>query len=133
MKEGRLRFGERPKMQVDSDPLKVEEALYVEPLECMMVETIDGLIEVSKAVLLAESFEVMMVETTEGFGNKAERRSESAYPHPGESLSHFHKKCKENGSKTLLCIKCSAVFDEKTAERLEADNKVVKWEKPVVL
>ncbi|XP_050919575.1 uncharacterized protein LOC127137133 [Lathyrus oleraceus] len=61
LKEGRLQFGERPKMQVDSDPLKIEEALYVEPLECMVVETTDGLIEVSKADSLAESFEVMMV------------------------------------------------------------------------
>lgn len=67
-------------MQVDSDPLKVEEALYAEPLECMMVETTDGLIEVSKVTSLAESFEVMMAETTEGFGNKDKRRPESAYP-----------------------------------------------------
>ena len=78
--ERRLQFGERQKMQVDSDPLKVDEALYVEPLKCMMVETTDGLIEVSKATSLAETFEVMMVETTEGFGNKVERKSESAYP-----------------------------------------------------
>lgn len=83
--EGRLQFGERPKMLVDSDPLKVEEALYMEPIECMMVEIADGLIEVSKATSLAESFEVMMVETTEGFGNKAERRSEAAYPEPEKS------------------------------------------------
>lgn len=67
-------------MQVDSDPLKVEEALYAEPLECMMVETNNGLIEVLKATLLAKSFEVMMVETTEGFGVKDERRPESTYP-----------------------------------------------------
>ncbi|XP_050909200.1 uncharacterized protein LOC127122971 [Lathyrus oleraceus] len=53
LKEGRLQFGERPKMQVDYDPLKLEEALHVEPLECMVVETIDGLIEVSKATSLA--------------------------------------------------------------------------------
>lgn len=31
LKEGRLQFGERPKMQVDSDPLKVDDALYLEP------------------------------------------------------------------------------------------------------
>ncbi|KAI5428999.1 hypothetical protein KIW84_033844 [Lathyrus oleraceus] len=49
LKEGRLQFGEMPKMQVDSDPLKVEEALYVEPLDCMMVDTTDGLIEFLKA------------------------------------------------------------------------------------
>lgn len=27
LKEGRLQFGERPKIQMDSDPLKVEEAM----------------------------------------------------------------------------------------------------------
>ena len=37
LKDGRLQFGEKPKMQVDEDPLKVEEALYSEPLDCMMV------------------------------------------------------------------------------------------------
>ncbi|KAI5408464.1 hypothetical protein KIW84_054342 [Lathyrus oleraceus] len=52
-KEGRLQFGERPKMQVDSDPLKVEEALYLEPLECMMVETIEGLMEAFDVAYLA--------------------------------------------------------------------------------
>ena len=80
LKEGRLEFGERQKMQVDSDPLKVEEALYSEPLECMMVETTDGLVEVFNVVSLSVSFEVPMVETTEGFSNKAENQSESAYP-----------------------------------------------------
>lgn len=78
LKEGRLQFGERPKMQVDSDPMKEEEALYVEPLECVMVETADGLVEVSKETSLAESFKVMMVETTEGFEKEDERRPESA-------------------------------------------------------
>lgn len=120
-----------PKMQVDSDSLKVDEALYAEPLECMMVETTDGLVEVSKATSLAESFEVMMVKTTEGFISKAERRSESAYPQAGESLSDFQAKCKENGSKALLCPKCSVVFNEKTIEKLEANNKALKEEKPV--
>ena len=80
LKEGRLQFGERPKMQVDSDPLKVEEALYSEPLECMMVETTDSLIEASEAASLVESFEVLMVETTEGFENKAEGRPRRPIP-----------------------------------------------------
>lgn len=67
-------------MQVDYNPLKVEEALYAEPLECMMVYTNNGLIEVLNATSLAESFKVMMVETTKGFRNKDQRRPESAYP-----------------------------------------------------
>lgn len=70
LKEGRLQFGERPKMQVDSDPLKVEEALYSESFEFMMVETTDGLVEFSDVVSLTESFEVLMIKTTDGFDNK---------------------------------------------------------------
>lgn len=132
LKEGRIQFGERPKMQVDFDPLKVEEAMYAKPLEWLMVETTDGLIEVLKETSLDDSFEVMMVETTKGFGVKDERRPESAYPRLGESLSKFQEKCKEKGTKAPLCPKCSVVFDEKTAERLEADNKDEKEEKPNV-
>lgn len=89
LKEGRFQFGKRPKMQVDSDPLKMQEALYSEPLECMMVKTTDGLVESSDMASLAESFDVLMVETTNGFDNKAENGSESAYPQPGESLLDF--------------------------------------------
>ena len=42
LKEGRLQFGEKPKMQVDTDPMKVEEALFVKHYECMMVEATKG-------------------------------------------------------------------------------------------
>ena len=57
---------------------------------------------------------------------------ESAYPQPGESLADFQEKCRVNGSKVLLCPKCSAVLDEKVAERLESGNKALEEEKPVV-
>lgn len=119
-------------MQVDSDPLKVEEELYAEPLDCIMVEPTNGLIKVLKATSLAELFEVIMVETTEAFEVKDERRLELAYPRSGESLSDFQEKCKGKGSKALLCTKCSVVFYEKTSERLEADNKTNKEEKLIV-
>ncbi|XP_058775659.1 uncharacterized protein LOC131649932 [Vicia villosa] len=44
LKEGRLQFGEKPKssMQVDTDPLQVEEAHYTELADVMMVDTTDG-------------------------------------------------------------------------------------------
>lgn len=94
-----------------------------------MIETTDGLVESSDVASLAESFEVLMVKTTDGFDNKAENGSESVYPQPEEILSYFQEKCRVNGSKDLLCPKCSAVFDGKTAERLESDNKAMKEEK----
>ncbi|XP_050916740.1 uncharacterized protein LOC127131894 [Lathyrus oleraceus] len=80
LKEGRLQFGVRLKMQVDSDPFKIEEVLYFEPLECMMVETIDGLMESLDVVYLAESFEVLMVETIDVFDKGDEDEMELAYP-----------------------------------------------------
>lgn len=132
LKKGRLQFNERKKMRVDSDPLKVEKALYSEPLECMMVETTDGLVESSDVVSLAESFEVLMIETTDGFDNKDENGLESTYPQPGECLSDFQEKCKVSGSKVLICPKCSTIFNEKTAARLESGNKALKKEKPIV-
>lgn len=42
LKEGRLQFDEKQKMQVDTDPLKGEEALYAEPFDIMMVEAAEG-------------------------------------------------------------------------------------------
>lgn len=80
LKEGRYQFGEMPKMQVDFDPLKVEEALYSESFECMMVETTDVLMESPDAESLAESFEVLMVEITDGFDKRAEDELEVVYP-----------------------------------------------------
>lgn len=133
LKEGRLKFGEWPKMQVDSDPQKVEEALYFEPLECMLVETIDGLMESLDVVSLAESFEVLMVKTTDGFDKRARDGLESAYPQVGENLTNFQEKRKVSGSKAIIYPKCSDVFDEKATERLEDDkNKASEEEKHVV-
>lgn len=67
-------------MHVDSNPLKVEEALYYETLECMMVETTNDLTESLDVVYLVESFDVLMVETTNGFDKGAEDELGSAYP-----------------------------------------------------
>ena len=64
-----LKFGEKPKMQVDTDPLKVEEALYSEPLDCMMVEATEGF---EKEVIMFGDIKVMMVGTNDGFDMKME-------------------------------------------------------------
>lgn len=92
LKEGRLQFDKRPKMQVRSDPLEVEEALYSEPLECVMVETTYGLMESLDVVSLVESFEVLMVETTDGFDMRIGDELESVYPQAGENLTDFQEK-----------------------------------------
>lgn len=68
LKEDGLQLGEKPKMQVDTDPLKVEEALYAKP------------------------FEVIMVEATDGFDMKAEEGLQADYPHADEDLIDFLEK-----------------------------------------
>ena len=69
LKDGRLQFGEKRKMKVDSDSLKVEEALYSEPLDCMMVEATERL---NREVIIIGDIEVIMVVTNESYNLKME-------------------------------------------------------------
>ena len=88
LKDGRLRFGEKPKMKVDIDDLKVEEALYLKPLDFMMVEATEGL---DKEVIMVGDIEVMMVGTNDSFSLKMEEGLEAVYPQPKESLVTFKR------------------------------------------
>lgn len=117
LNEGRLQFGEKPKMKVDDDPLKVEEAFYSEINDCMMIEATEGLEE----EITAETFECLMVETTEGPDNT--KKLEEIYPQAGESLEDFQEKCKVTGSEAALCPRCNVVFDKKAAKRYEDAKK----------
>lgn len=92
LNEARLQFGEKPKMQVDADPLKVEEAFYSEIGDCMMIEATEGFEEIT-----AETFECLMVETTKGPDNT--KKLEEIYPQAGESLEDFQEKCKVAGQR----------------------------------
>ncbi|MCI96985.1 myb-related transcription factor, partial [Trifolium medium] len=44
LNEGRLKFDEKskPQMKIDSDPLEVAEASYVEPFECLVVDAMEA-------------------------------------------------------------------------------------------
>lgn len=51
----RLKFGDKhdPPMKIDADPIEVEEAHFINPVEIMMVETTEGLdTEVKKVTML---------------------------------------------------------------------------------
>ena len=64
IKEGRLKFGDKPKpqMKIDSDLLQVEEANLVEPVETMVVEVdADKVIHTRNAMKMC-SHEIMMVQ-----------------------------------------------------------------------
>ncbi|XP_045831592.1 uncharacterized protein LOC123922985 [Trifolium pratense] len=43
LKDGRLKFKEKPKqqMKIDEDPLQISDASYVEPVECLMIDAMD--------------------------------------------------------------------------------------------
>lgn len=107
--------------------MKVEEALYSDLFECMMVETIDGLNE----SLDVESFECMMVETIDGFNKKTKDELEAVYPQAGEDLTDFQEKCRVSGSKAVLRLRCNVVFNEKSTKKYEAGKKkALEVEKP---
>ena len=89
LKEGRLQFGEKPKMQVDTDPLKVDKALYSGPPDCMMVEATEGL---DREVIMIGDIKVMMLGTNESFDIKMEDGLQTRYPTPEESLDEFQEK-----------------------------------------
>lgn len=108
-------------MQVDADPLKVEEAFYLEINDCMMIEANEGLEE----EITTETFECLMVETTEGPDNAKEL--EAVYTQAGESLEDFQEKCKVYGSEAALCPSCNAVFKKKAAEKYEGKKVVPRF------
>lgn len=98
-----------------------------------MMETTEGPMEPLVVESLAESFECMMVETTDGFDKRIEDELDAVYPQAGEDLTDFQEKCRVSESKVLLCPRCNIVFDQKAAERSEADKKnAQKEENPVI-
>ena len=64
IEEGRLKFSDKPKpqMKIDSDPLQVEEANLVEPVEMLVVETDTAKVVQIRDAMKVCSHEVMMVQ-----------------------------------------------------------------------
>lgn len=91
LKQVRLQFGEKPKMQVDENPLKVEEDIYAEPLDYTMIKVTEDF-----------DIEVMMVGTTEVSDEKMKSELQAVYPHPEEILVDLQEKCRVKGSRTKL-------------------------------
>ncbi|KAK2388635.1 hypothetical protein QL285_062295 [Trifolium repens] len=118
LNEGRLKFAEKtkPPMKVDTNPLPVADATYVEILDCNMVEVTEADAAASiKAIPEAEY----------------EKKVQEVYPAAEEQLIDFLNRCKLNNSEVMLCPKCSAVCDKEAVTRLKsmlpyADHKR-KW------
>ncbi|MCH81893.1 hypothetical protein A2U01_0002687, partial [Trifolium medium] len=96
LNEGRLKFDEKakPQMKVDSDPLQVAEASYVEPFECLVMEAM----EVTQILAVPEE------EYTE--------KIKVLYPQAEEELVDFLNRCKLNNKEVMLCPRCSVVCDK---------------------
>lgn len=111
LNEGRLQFVEKPKLpiKVNFDPMQTEDAHYVEPVEILMVEATKGFnMEVNKG---------------EQISAIADSHMQTVYPQAEEGLIDFLERCKFNDSKTMLCPRCRAIFDEETTKKLEGTRR----------
>lgn len=88
--EGRLKFGDKSKqpIQVDVNPLKKADSMYVDIADVNMVE-----ISEIEPVLATESPRVDV-----GMAS--------------EDLIDFLNRCKISSSRVMLCLRCSALFDK---------------------
>ena len=122
--EGRLKFGEKPKppMQVDDDPLKKANFMYLEIVGMNMVEiskidptvATDGLkVDVEMAIEGHKCVDTVITE------DQYEEKIQVVFPKAEEDLIDFLNKCKISGSPVMLCPRCSTVFDKKAAKNVE--------------
>lgn len=145
LNEGRLKFGNKLKfqMQVDSDPLKDASMMYIDIVSCNMVETIiDAVENLSVEAEIEAEIEVaecQIVHITKDAEHVEETASEpqfdgklkTAYPTVEEELIDFLIRCKLENSEVMLCPRCSVVFDKKRTKGLEGSipkpKKRGKW------
>ena len=91
-------------MQVDTDPLKVQEVHFPEPVKILMVETrMDTNGKVKEVWTLGDAEKIKVV-----------------YSKGEEDLVDFLNRCKLKGFKVMLRPYCSVVFDTEAAKDLES-------------
>ncbi|KAI5404225.1 hypothetical protein KIW84_051394 [Lathyrus oleraceus] len=90
-------------MKIDADPLHLEEALFVEPVEINMAE----ISEYDEANMVEQTGESLDVDITE------------VYPRADEYLVDFLYRCKNKGSQVCLCPRCGAVTDKIATENFQ--------------
>lgn len=110
---GRLKYDEKAKsqMKIDSDPLQVAEANYVEPFYI-------GMVDISEKLNLGLTLEEAKEENTavEEPDVVKEVNLEEVYPKAGETLVEFLSRSKDGEKEVMLCPRCSAVFDKSAAK-----------------
>jgi len=134
LNEGRLKFGDKPKpqMQVESDPVKDASMMYTNIARCNMVEAvIDAVENLSVEVGVeaeADVAECQMVGITKDAEHIKETTREpqfnvklkTTYPTAEEELIDFLNRCRLKNSEVMLCPRCSVVFQKEATKGLES-------------
>ena len=144
LNEGILKFGNKPKpqMQVDSDPLKDASMMYIDIAGCNMVNAIiddvENLPVEAEGGAETEVAECQMVDIRKDAEYVEETVTEpqfdeklkTAYPTAEEELINFLNRCKLKNSEVMLCSRCSVVFHKEVTKCLEGSiPKPKKWGK----
>lgn len=87
-------------MKIDSDPLQVGYANYVEPVAINMVKII-------------EDFDMAKFEDNEN-------QIKVVHPKAGERLVEFLHRCKTEDLEVMMYPRCNTVFDKKAAKKVKS-------------
>jgi len=120
----RLKFADKQKqtMQVEVDPLKKADSMYLEITGMNMVEiteidlviTTDGLkIDVEMATEGHKCVDTIITE------DQYQEKIQVVFPKAKEDLIDFLNRCKIYGSPVMSCPRCSAIFDKKAMKNVE--------------
>lgn len=90
-------------MKINSDPLQIKDANFVEPVEVLMVEIYeDHIPKIEDMNMLDYPKKVKVV-----------------YPNAEEELINLLIQCKIERFEVMLCLKCSTVFEKEATKDLE--------------
>ena len=128
--EGRLKFGDKSNkpMQIDADLLKQTDFMYVEVVDVNIIETAESVAEslvnpkmltIIKRRMWRWLLRTIFARTKWLLKNNMQKKMKVAYPTSVEDLVDFTKRCKISNSTTMLCPRCSVVFDKEAARNIE--------------
>ena len=133
LNEGRLKFGNRPKpqIQVEFDPLKDASMMYTDIAGCNMVKAIiddvENLSVETEVGAETEVAECQMVDITKdaeyveetALEPQFDEKLKTTYSTAEEELIDFLNRCKLKNYGVMFCPKCSNVFDKEATKGLE--------------
>ena len=121
--EGRLKFGEKSKQQVDGDPMKKAESMFADVsanvVESMFAGISINMVEISDNIDVEMVTEDHQIEEPVVTEDQLAKEMEKAYPKAEEDLVDFLNRCKISNTNAMLCPRCSAVFDKEAAKSVE--------------